>query len=254
MSYKVLKGYKANISNVVEIEKLLRDLKEKLLARAKEECLLLLAREIESLHDDIAMNKVQRPQSIYQAALETLDMKIKNASLKQLPIEYNLNISVNILMNEDFVFFKVNSNNFIYDEAFKKFPVLEEYCVSDIDIMYNNDTKSKRWTDLIKNYEEFQPMGITLISGREDFYSDIQLSDLQFIKASNRLEIHTRREITTRLVNMYSGGGQINPIKLMEYIDMSLLRLESEEVMEEYNEIRKGLKPLIIEIDVNSIV
>lgn len=260
MSYKVLKGYKANISNITEVEKLLRDLRERLFERAKEECLYLLAREIESINDDVAMDKMKRPQSIYQMALEMLSIKIKNASLKQLPIEYNLNINVNILMNEDFVFFKVNSNNFIYDEVFKKFSMLEEYCVSDIDIMYSSDTKSKRWAELIKNYEEFQPMGITLISGREDFFKDIQLSDLQFIKASERLEVLTRREITTRLLNMYSScsqinpNNQINPIKLMEYLDLSLLRLDSNEVMEEYNEIRKGLKPLIIEIDINSIM
>lgn len=254
MSYKVLKGYKANISNITEVEQLLRDLREKLMSRAKEECLHLLAREIESVHDDVALNKIQRPQSIYHTALDTLINKIKHASLQQLPIEYNLCISVNILMNEDFVFFKVNCNNFIYGEVFKQFPVLEEYCVSDIDIMYNNDTKSKRWTELIKNYDEFQPMGATLISGREDFFSDFQLSDLQFIKASERLEILTRREITTRLVNMYSGGDQINPNKLMEYIDLSLLRLDTDEVTEEYNEIRKALKPLVIDIDANCIL
>lgn len=248
MSQIVLRGYKTSITNIKTLEELFRQLREKLMERAREECRHLLEQEIENLYDDISLDKTQRPDSIFTVAQNILKERIVQASLKQLPIEYNMNISANVLINEDFTFIKINSSNFIFKEVFDNFSELEEYSISDNDILYNSDTKSKRWQDIIKEYEDFSPMCISLLTGREDFHNGIKVEELSFSDVKSRLDILTRREMTSRLLNMYANYGQIPPLKLMEYMDNALLRLEHPDVFEEMSDIQMKIKPFITEI------
>ncbi len=54
--------------------------------------------------------------------------------------------------------------------------------------------------------------------------------------------------MTTRLINMYSNGGQIPAHKLMEYMDMTLNRLSDKFIKDEinniYNDLIKILQPI----------
>lgn len=245
MSQTVLRGYKVSVDGIYELEQLLRNIKDKLMEKAKEECRILLTREIESLFDSISLNKIQRPQSIYMTACEILSKRIQNASFKQLPIEYNYNISINILTNEDCIFAKVNSNNFIFKEVFDSVPEFEEYSLTDIDILHSSDTKAKRWTELMNEYKEFQPISISLLTGREDFLNDIAPDELVFDTPENRVEVLTRQEMTTRLINMYANHEQIPPHKLTEYIEQALCRLDNAEIASDIYDIRNQLKMII---------
>lgn len=253
MSFTVLRGYKTSITNLTELEPILRKTKEALFEKAKNECKSLLAHEVESIFDNVSLNKIERPQSIIEMAKLNLSTAIKEASLRQLPIQYNFNISVNILLNQDFTFLKVNSTNFIFEDVFNNIPELEEYSLTDNEILYSSDTKSKRWTKLMKEYEDFTPLGINLLTGREDYLTDISLEELMFLEPADRIETLARREMTSRLLNMYANFKEIPPIKLMEYTDQALFRLETPEVQEELVEIKRTLKAIIQPITIELI-
>lgn len=248
MSYLIIRGYKVKTTDLVDIENILRKIKSKVLAMAEREYKKLLVTEIENLYDDIALNKVQRPNnaSIFDTAVNTLNSRIKNASIRQLAIEYNFNLSVHIFMTVDTTYIKVNSSNFIYANDFKE---ISSYYLTDVEALDRNNAKTRQWNDIMQMYENNAPLGVTLISGNEICNTRAEVSKLKFSTINERIERQARHEMTTRLINMYADYKQIPSIKLMEYTEAALMRLDSEDVKEEYAGIRSELKKLILPID-----
>lgn len=253
MSYIIIRGYKTKAKDLIEIENILRKIRSKVLARAEREYKKLLALETENLYDDIALNKIQRPNniSIFEMAVNTLNNRIKNASIKQLMIEYNFNLSVHIFMDGETTYIKVNSNNFIYANDFKSVGEISPYYLTDIEALDKNNLKTKQWNEIMQIYENNAPLGVTLINGNDVCNTKTEVSKLKFSSLNERIERQARHEMTTRLINMYADYKQIPATKLMEYTDEALMRLDNEAVKEEYAGIRSELKKLILPIDIN---
>lgn len=247
----VIRGYVLKSNDIIKIETILRDLRNKCKKKMKKEYTNLLREEIENLFDDISLNKMPRPDgNIFEIAKQILDDKIKNASLKQLPVEYNFNISVNILIDSDNItYFKVNSNNFIYDDAFKSIGDLNEYSLDMNESVSADNSKTIVWNRLMNFYSsnDNAPLSVNLIAGFEDV--DVDMEKLSFTEPKKRAKTLARQEMTTRLINMYANGGQIPPHKLMTYIDMALSRLSyNQTIIDEmdniYKELVKILQPI----------
>lgn len=255
MSYLIIRGYKVKTTDLVDIENILRKIKSKVLARAEREYKKLLVLEVESLYDDIALNKVQRPNniSVFDMAVNSLNSRIKNASIKQLAIEYNFNLSVHIFIIEDATYIKVNSNNFIYANDFNSVKEISSYYLTDVEALDKNNVKTIQWNEIMQMYENNAPLGVTLLNGNDVCNTKTEVSKLKFSSVSERIERQARHEMITRLINMYADYKQIPATKLMEYTEEALIRLDNEDIKEEYSGIRSELKKLILPIDVAAL-
>lgn len=244
----IVRGYRCKSTDLKYIEKIISKIRTDIIKVAKEEYKKLLVTEIERLFDDISLNKVNRPQdnSIFNIAKLTLDEKIKNISIRNTPVEYNFNLSIHILLDEKYTYFKINSNNFIYTDIFNKFSELEEYILTSTEAIDISNIKTKNWNELMKNYSESNhPFGVTIINGFFDF-EDITPDSLSFTEPKYRVESLATKEMLTRIVNMYGCGNQIPPTRLMDYIEDGINRIEkSNEIIDELEIIKKELSKII---------
>lgn len=254
MAQLVIRGYKTTIKDFSKMEQLLKEVREKIMIRARTEYICLLSKEVATIFDDVALNKTNRPDSIFEAAKQVLNARVQNASIKQLPIEYNFNVSVHIFYAENGFILKVNCNNFIYEDVFKEFPEFEDYTVTAAEINENNksDTKVFEWQKIMEEYSKHSPFGVTLLNGIDEF-NDVDVNEITFIDTETRIDELARREVMTRFINRYADFKQIPPNKLMEYVDEAMVRMEQPESYAEYETIVKELSKIITPITVELI-
>lgn len=208
-------GYKLKGQNVNHIELIFTEMKKKIERAANKEYCALLAREIQNLTDDVALNMYQRPIgiSLFEYAKNTLNNKIAYASSHNFPTKYNFEVSAHIMFYKNDTYIKFNSVNNIYMKDIGRISGLEYFPCK------TNTENENIWTEIVERYSDgLDPFGVHLF----DKFQDIAPEIIKFDSPIKRAKVRARHNLTNRYLGMYSCGQQIPNYKLMEYMDEAL--------------------------------
>ena len=234
----IIDGYKLESQNPKEIKKILSEMKKKIENEGERLYRHLFEREAENLVDDISLNVIPRPEiSIYDLALIELNERIAYATGRQNVTEFNFNVSVHVLYDDSFTYFKVNANNPAFQQKFKNIEELQ-----DISLLTKGiDDKGANfefWESIMARYKDISPLGVQLYpSGPIDIKDDI----LKFRTPAERAEERARHNLANRLLSTYAGEKEIPNFKLMQRLDEALNALTSPESKEELHSMKINL-------------
>lgn len=218
----IIKGYKCSSTNFAEVEEAIQKLKNFICIQGVKLYTTLLANEIETLVDEIALNVVPRPQiSIYMAAKQALDQKVSNATGRGLLIPYNFGIQLAVYSYKDAVYIKMNTNNERLIDTLKKPPTgLANFSLHD-DRLDNAEEKSHEaiWNEIMNIYHGDKiPLIYQFVACAGANPAWKKLSE-KFRSRNERAAVRIRYQQTNQLLNMIGMNQQIPPHKLMPYLD-----------------------------------
>lgn len=218
----IVKGYKCTETDFTQIEELIHKLKEMVCLQGGKIYTKLLANEVEMLVDEIALNVVQRPQtSIFNAARQTLEQKISNASGRGLLLPYNFCVQLAVYTYKGAVYIGMNTNNERLVDALKRAPTgLTDYSVRD-DAPDNSEIKTREttWNEIMQIYSgERKPLIYQFLACEGANPTWKKISE-KFHSRNERAEARIRYQQTNHLLNMIGMNQQIPPHKLMPYLD-----------------------------------
>lgn len=220
----IITGYKLHTRDFSEVENaliLMQQTIEKIAVKKYHE---LLSEEVEILIDNISLNIIPRPtdRTVLDIAQESLNQKIAYASGNNLPIEYNMNVSVHVLTSEDYTYFRLNAAYDIYHKELSKLPGLIPCSVRNGEGSAEN---KEIWEYLMKKYETGIQPCITQLFPKGPIAVDKK--KLKFSSPLQRSKRIARHNLTNKYLAMYAGNKEIPNYKLMEYMDRSLEALTS---------------------------
>ena len=252
-SLEKLRGYRIKSTNINRINRILQAAKTNIQMAANEEFHRLLCEEITELVDNIALGIVERPQdrTILQAALDRLMDKVRFAEGNNLSMEYNLRTAIQIFPDKDATYF-LFFGNVIFEEAFAMTQGIEDYTV-EIEVSDTTETvlseKAVVWNRLQSEYKD----NPSILCGNFNLNLNIDESLLIFPDVKDRAEERARQNLTSRYMNMYSLGRQIDPQDLMPVMDRALIRLMDDESKEQLDIMTAQLRQILPEITLDMI-
>ena len=222
----IVKGYKAKSTDLQSLEEAIQSLQTLILTQGRKLYTELLAGEIETLVDDVALNVVPRPDiPLYNAAWSVLDQKISNATGRGFPLPYNFGIQLSVYTLKGVVYIKMNTNNERLVKAIKRTPAgLQDFSLHDD--RSDNPEEQKRetvWNEIMELYrnENRKPLVYQILACE---HADPEWKNIsgKFHSREQRAETRIRHQLTNQILNALGMGQQIPPHKLMPYMDESL--------------------------------
>lgn len=242
MKYNV---YKLESTNAVMLVSALECAKGFIATRTQEIFNNLLSNEIENLIDNICLNIIPDPEGrIIDIAYDNLIQKIETASRNNFATEYNLNATANVYVHNKKAYIEIVTMQDDLFKAAEKVKAFRNYsCVEQGDEV--NDQKRAELNEVIKAYAKRKPLTYSLT-----YYnvSKPKFEDLHFNETSVRIQKRARYQLTNQYLGMYSGGKEIPPYKLMEYLDEALLKLNDDKSREMLDEYEMALSKIITPI------
>ena len=227
----VIYGFRIKSLDINEIMNSLNKVRQKIIKITNNEYHRLLSEEIMFLVDRVALNEIKRDPnvSIYDGAIQNVNERINRNETINSSTPYNLRVYVHILSDEEYTYIKLNCQNPIFVKAFDG---LEDYSLNEIECEDNHNAKTIVWNKLHKKYKDIEPMVVSLTQE-----PNIDKSKLKFEDVKLRAEIIARHSITNQLLSMISGGREIPPLRLMEYIDEALqIFSKNEAIQKDYRD------------------
>lgn len=191
----------------------------------------LVERQAERITDEIALGRyTNKPDgvSILDVARDVTLDRIKIADDNRQPIEFNLGISVQVMMGETekkenrilFVIYAPGSAE-TYCRGFRKITGIVPYDLSDLSDG-KPDPHAQFWEGVTARYGTDMPLGCSLFD-----YGALKLEPekMKFRSPEQRASQLALEEVSNIALSMYSGGREIAPHKLMEYVTLSLERV-----------------------------
>lgn len=191
----------------------------------------LVERQAERITDEIALGRyTDKPDnvSILDVARDVTLDRMKVADDNRQPIEFNLGISVQVMMGETdrkenrilFVIYAPGSAE-TYCKGFKKINGIVPYDLSDL-TDGKPDPHAEFWEKMTARYGTDMPLGCSLFD-----YGALKLEPekMKFRSPEQRASQLALEEVSNIALSMYSGGREIVPHKLMEYVTLSLERI-----------------------------
>lgn len=225
----VIQGYRIKSKDINEIMHSLDKVRNKLSKITQKEYNRLLSEEITFLVDKVALNELKREEnmSIYDGAVQIVDGRINRDETVNICSPFNFRVYVHVLSDDsEYTYLKVNCMN---TKLIKAFDDLEEYSVNEIECEDNHNAKTVLWTKLQKKYQNIEPMVISLtqtpIPDKEK---------LSFESVRVRAETEARHNMLNGLLSDINGGGQIPPIRLMNYFDEAIQTSNEDIVQKQY--------------------
>lgn len=236
----VIEGYKLEGQDVNAIEMILQDMKNKIDQEAKRKYRELLAREIETILDDIVLNVIPRPENItiYDLAVNELNQRIAYASGVQNITPYNFNVSCHILFKDGNTYFKINSENHLYTKRFKSINGLTDFSL-EVSGIEGKSKREEEWESLMTMYSKgVSPLGVQLYP---DGPMEVKDELLKFRSPKERADERARYTLTSRYLSMFSCEREIPNFRLMQRMDEALNALDSDISKEEIITMRTNL-------------
>lgn len=224
-----------------DIEEVIRKAKQSVAAQADILYHQLLAREIEAVVDDIALNICRRPekQSILQAARSVLDNKIHYAVIKQAASMYNFQVYVHLLSCGKMTYIQFGAAFSQFHESLDGVAGLEPL---DDD---PNSTDFQQISKLLEKLRETEPpLGIPIYTDAVTRKA-IDLSVLSFAPPSARAEAIARHTMSNRLLENMACGREIQNYQLMRYMDAVFEQLDQPQIQKEIVRIQQQLARLL---------
>lgn len=227
----VIYGYRINSTDINEIMSSLDKVRGKIARITEREYNRLLSEEITFLVDKVSLNEIQRANdiSIYDGAVQNVNERVNRDETLNSNTPYNFRIFVHVLTEGEYTYLKVNCQNNILIKAFDG---LEDYSLNEIECEDQHNAKTILWQKLHKKYKNVEPMVISLTQAAAP-----DKSKLKFASVKLRAEAEATHSILNRLLSEISGGREIPPIRLMDYLDEALQTFEhSENVKKDYSD------------------
>jgi len=248
------KGYKANVREIAQIERILKEAKSNIASAAREEYHRLLSDEITIICDDISLGIRERPNcSLLNLAIEVLNQKIFQTETKGIHTEYNLCSAVSLIPDseDDCTYIIFNSANPILEEAFAVTNGVEDFSF-DLDERNAENTqsdRSKKWGVLEKRYIDSPILLNTTFTSQ----MTVDTSVLCFEEKDVRASIRARHQAMNQYMREYAAGREIHPSELMRYMDFALGKAVSEQGEADMEEMKAKLMSILPDIAVDVI-
>lgn len=246
----IVKGYVCEATELLLVEEAIQRLRSLILLQGHKLYTELLANEIETLFDDIALNVVPRPEiPIYDAAKQILDQRIANATGRGLLLPYNFGIQLSIYTYKERTYIRLNTNNEALVSALKKAPAdLKDFSLYD-DRSDNSEQKTREtiWNEIMNIYSDGRdPLFVQIFActGADPDWKKI--SD-KFHSRTQRAELRVRHQQTSQLINLLGMGQQIPPHKMMPYFDEAIMHLSDNAVTAD----AKRMMPQVLQSIIN---
>lgn len=245
----IIKGYKVPRLSLAKVETIINTAKSEIMKIATQHYFSLLSNEIEVLVDNIVLGTECEPtdKSIFECAADRLNHRIAVASAKKVNTEYNMSASANLFTYENDTYIELVSGSELYDGVFNSIDGVEDYCAFVQDsFIPAEDPKITVWKKIIEKYKKESVFVIRLYP----VYSmpEPTFEQFSFHTVKERAEKLARHHITNVMLSSYSGGEQIPPHKLMEYMDYALLRASDDAIAMILEEKKKQLLSTLPEI------
>ncbi len=227
----VIYGYRIKSTDINEIMSSLDKVREKLAKLTKREFNRLLSEEITFLVDKVSLNEIRRANdiSIYDGALQNVNERVNRDETLNSNSPYNFRVYAYVLSEGEYSYLKINCPN---NNLITAFDELEDYSLNEIECENQHNAKTIMWQKLHKKYKNIEPMVLSLT---QDASPD--KSKLKFASVKLRAEAEATHSILNRLLSEISGGREIPPIRLMDYLDEALQTFEhSENVKKDYSD------------------
>ena len=241
----VVTGYRINTTNMGEIYEKLAKVKDKLRTIANREYHRLLGKEIAFLVDQISTNALQRDENvrIIDAAIDNLNKRIGIAETRNVESEYNMSVFAHVLTDGEYTYLKVICLN---DKLLASFKGLEDYSLTEIECQDKRNAKTIKWNELHKKFVEMEPCAIVLSQNIIKYDKEL----IKYPEKMERAETMARHTVLNRILAQISGGEQIPPMRIMEYMEEAVtIYSNSKTLQDEYNEKVTSLLQLMIQID-----
>lgn len=221
----IITGYRIKSTELIELESKLKQVKNILQKTSSEIYHKQLGEEIAFLCDNIALNILPREfqgKTIFERAVDNVNQMVHIAEITAAPAEYNLQVYVHLMCYDGYTYFKVICPNTKLLKAFKH---LEPYSLSEVECQDKRNHKTVIWQKLHGMYENSEPLSLNLtqhiIPDREK---------ISFPEKKDRCATLARHNEINHLLNLVSGGQQIQPFMLMRYMDTALEMLFQDDV------------------------
>lgn len=236
----IITGLMMKATSFKDIEMMVMQMRNIVEGIANNQFRVLVQKETERLFDAIVLHETEIPDdiSIYAAASQNVVRKTIIAEQRGDNIEYNLSIGIQLFAgmtkeNEPCTYIRVFAPNDIYtDQIVKR---MKDVYPFHVDVMDENQSdpknenqKSKIWNKIMEDYKTDIPINVGLYS-RQNL--KLLPEELKFRSPMHRAADIAQERVMNYLLSMYSGGEQIQPNKLMEYMVKVISRLTNASVI-----------------------
>lgn len=246
----IIKGYKLANKSLNTLNDAITEMKEAIGKCAQKQYNCLLSQEIEILVDDNVLGVAKVEGNIFDAAVEKLNKRIAISMAKSLDTEYNLSAGANIFWRDGTVYIELCTKNLSYvdalDECQKIKPFHVEQVSDEFGMHPDDAAKYKVWKSIMDDYHEDTVMNVRLYPCKK--LEKPNFKDLSFCSKEERAEKIARYRISNILLSNYACGEQIEPSKLMEYMDNVLMRLTEAPTIAQMDIEKNNLLSLLPEI------
>lgn len=243
---KDYQGYMIESSNLKEVNMILSQARKRVMEAQKEEFHRLLAEEITTIVDDIALNIVPEQEEIMKQAETILRQKIGFASYHGYNNEYNFEVRASMIPDKASTYLMLYCPSDYVRDIFAKSNGIIDYSTACVKEESEQKKRENKWRDLEKEYGENNPLIIkSYLSG--EITVDIKL--LHFMSPKDRAYIYARHKLMNLRLNMFASGKEIPPSKLMQYMDKVLESMLYENTEDEIQKIAEAIIPALPKID-----
>lgn len=247
-------GIKLETTNFERIERFIKKIKVEVKDKAQQLYNQLLSHEIQIMIDEtvLGLHDNDRIESIFDEAVKLLNKKIAVTIAKGFDTEYNLGMALNVFNYNGEVYIEAATHNRdLFDSIFN----LKNEKFSDMSFNSEkqdpeNRHKSEIWKNIIEEYKDHSCLTVKICPLSS--FDKPDYSDLNFDSTGKRAELLARQRLCNRYLNMYAGGGDIPPSKLMEYMEQSLSKIltpEAKGLIDQYtSELNRILPEITSEI------
>lgn len=246
----IIKGYKAKTTDIQAIESIMTRLQEEVALKGKRLYATLLAQEIETWVDDIALHVIPCPEKpIYDMAVQALDEKISVATGRGLPIPYNFGVQVAIFTYKGETYFKLNVNNDVLAQTIKVVPELTDFSLQEEELGgEENRRRGMIWSEIMEIYSNGNNPLVKSLYPCGPITPEWVTIASKFHSREQRAQYRIRHQLTSSMLNWIGMGKEIPPHRLMPYMDEALELLGTPTVKAEMQKMLPQLLQSIITI------
>lgn len=239
-------GYRIQSTSLVKLEKILSLAKRNIFYAATNEYHRMLSETICELIDDITLGIRQRPnRSILEEATEILNDTISRAEIGGMGTEYDMRVMISLIPDTKYTYIILSVSNEKLLEAFETTEGIEAYKVSsEAEQAGDHSEAAHKWDELRKRCEEKPSIFSANLTNRLNVNPD----KLKYDSPLSRAKVRARQNMTSRLLNQYACGKEIQSAQLMPLLDKALLRLMDDDIQQDVNAMVSRLAMTLIDI------
>lgn len=219
----MITGYCIPTTDILKVEKEIDRVKRKIDKIGSTCYQKLFGTQAAFLYDQMALNILKKPDNLtfFDWVKAELDTRIRFSQQSAIPNEYNMNVFVYVLENEEKIYLKVICPN---KELLKAFKHLEDYSLNEEESRDDKNGKTILWTHLQKKYEKHPTLSLNLTPTPEPVKEKIV-----FPPYSCRCKTLARHDVTNYYLRVLAGNNNIPPYMMMPLMDEALTLLTSEQ-------------------------